>query len=92
MSDKEMQYFRRKIGVVFQDYRLLPQKTVFENVAFALEVCGVEKKTIRGRVNEVLKIVGLTESSPTISRINFPVVKNRELRLPGRWYMSLVYW
>ena len=63
MSDKEMQYFRRKIGVVYQDYRLLPQKTVYENVAFALEVCGIEKKQIRARVNEVLKIVGLLDQS-----------------------------
>lgn len=63
MSDKELQYFRRRIGVVFQDYRLLPQKTVYENVAFALEVCGVEKKQIRSRAHEVLKIVGLADQA-----------------------------
>lgn len=63
MSDKELQYYRRKIGVVFQDYRLLPQKTVLENVAFALDVCGVDKKQIKARSHDVLKIVGLTEQA-----------------------------
>ncbi|MCC7432463.1 ATP-binding cassette domain-containing protein [Candidatus Peregrinibacteria bacterium] len=63
MGDKEMQYYRRRIGIVFQDYRLLPQKTVAENVAYALEVCGVEHKQIRMRTNEVIKMVGLLEQA-----------------------------
>jgi cell division transport system ATP-binding protein len=67
MSDKEMQYYRRRIGVVFQDYRLLPQKTVAENVAFALEVCGFEDKEIKKKVSAALKIVGLTDQAK-----NFP--------------------
>lgn len=50
---------RRKLGVVFQDYKLLPKLTVYENVAFALEVTGVEGKKIRKRVVEVLDKVGL---------------------------------
>ncbi len=51
---------RRHIGVVFQDYKLLPGKTVLENVAFALEIVGAETKTIRYRAWEALKDVGLS--------------------------------
>lgn len=61
MDEREMQFFRRRIGVVFQDYKLLPQKTVYENVAFAMEVCGYEDFEIRKRVPEILEYVGLSE-------------------------------
>ena len=54
-------FYRRKIGVVFQDYQLLPTKTVFENIAFALEVVDTPKKELRKRVKEVIKLVGLTD-------------------------------
>jgi len=59
MSSDTLQLFRRKIGVVYQDYKLLSKKTVFENVAFALEVCNESDDLIAERVPMVLEKVGL---------------------------------
>ncbi|MBI4975048.1 ATP-binding cassette domain-containing protein [Candidatus Peregrinibacteria bacterium] len=67
LHSNKIQEYRRKIGIVFQDYKLLPHKTVFENVAFALEVSGYSKDFIKKRTTEVLRLTGLEDQ-----RNNFP--------------------
>lgn len=67
MSSKELPYHRRKIGFVHQDFKLLPQKTVFENVAFALEVFGKGDKEIKRIVPQALDLVGILDKKD-----NFP--------------------
>lgn len=63
LKKKQVPIYRRNIGVVFQDFRLLPTKTVYENIAYALEVINMKKSQIQKRVNEVLEVVSLSEKS-----------------------------
>lgn len=63
LPQKDKPFFRRQIGVIFQDFKLLPKKTVMENVAFALQVAGETSARIRDVVPRVLDIVGLKQKA-----------------------------
>lgn len=60
LKDKKVPFLRRRLGIVFQDFQLLPDRDVYENVAFALRVTGQKKRYIKKRVLEVLGLVGLS--------------------------------
>lgn len=64
----EIPTLRRQIGMVFQDYKILDKKTVYENISFALEVCGETNKRIKQIVPQLLKIVGLEKKSQTFPK------------------------
>ena len=68
LKNSQVQIYRRNIGVVFQDYKLLPQKTVAENVSYALEVIGLKKKMVKKRVEDVLRLVGLSDKAGSFPR------------------------
>ena len=61
MAKSDVPYLRRGLGVIFQDYRLLPDKTVYENIAFAMQVIEAPRRMIQRSVNSVLDIVGLRD-------------------------------
>jgi len=63
MKRKHIPYYRRNLGVVFQDFRLLPDKTVYDNVAFAMEIVEASGKEIRRQVPAVLSLVGLASKA-----------------------------
>ena len=82
LKDKHIPLLRRKIGVVFQDFKLLPNRTVFENVAFALEIAGMTNHEIKATVPKVIKLVGLEGKEGNSHRKEY--VQRLELPLPQR--------
>jgi len=68
LKNRKVYVLRRKLGVVFQDFKLLPKLTVYENVAFAQRVIGTSTKTIRSRVPQMLSMVGLAAKYKSLPR------------------------
>ena len=60
LADRYIPLLRRRIGVIFQDFKLLPHRTVFENIAFGLEIAGMNNREIKSAVPKVIDLVGLT--------------------------------
>ena len=83
LRNNKVYKLRRKLGVVFQDFKLLYKKTVYENVAFALEIFGTPKDEIYSKVLKSLELVGLKHKAKII-QLNYQVVSNKELLLHVR--------
>lgn len=87
INKKEIPYLRRKIGVVYQDFKLLNHRTVFDNVALPLEVQGESQKYIQKRVREVLEDVGLTFKKDKLP-LQLSGGSNNEFLLQERWFIT----
>ncbi len=66
LRPRDLPFYRRKVGVIFQDFKLLPTKTVWENIAFALEVCDATNEEIKAKVPPILETVGLTKRADNL--------------------------
>ncbi len=67
LKKRDLPFYRRKVGVIFQDFKILPRKTVFENIAFALEVADATNEEIKTRVPKIIELVGLTSRAQAMS-------------------------
>jgi ABC-type ATPase involved in cell division len=83
LKDRDIPLLRRKIGVVFQDFKLLPNKNVFENVAFALEIVGMGNREIATPYHECW-ILLISRIKNTTCLTSYPVVSASGWRLPGQ--------
>jgi cell division transport system ATP-binding protein len=81
LTQRTIPAFRRKLGVVFQDFRLLPNKSVYSNVAYALQVIGKSRAYIETSVPEVLRLVGLEDKSGSLPS----ALSGGEQQLRERW-------
>lgn len=68
LPNRKIPFYRRNLGVVFQDYKILPQKNIFENIAFPLEIEGLPKSEIQKRTKEILDLIGLSEKALCFSQ------------------------
>ena len=88
LKKKQVPYYRREMGIVFQDFRLIPKMSVYDNVAFAMRVIGAKEKEIRKRVPYILQLVGLSQKARSML-MSFRAVSNREFLLQGRLLIIL---
>lgn len=90
IKEKDIPYMRRTLGVVFQDFRLIPNLTAYENIAFAMRVTNIDEKEIKKRVPYILSLVGL-EKKGTSCQANYPAANNSVWLLQGPWCTTRIW-